>query len=80
MTRKKKYVGDVRKKKYVGDAIYVDYDSFDNIVITTEDDYQATNRIIFEPLVWRQLLECVAEIEAEVTAEVESRRDEREGE
>ena len=60
-------------KKYVGDGVYVAHDGF-SLVVTTEDGYQATNRIIFEPDVWQHLLICVEEIKSMIDADITARR------
>lgn len=64
------------KKRYVGDGVYIDHDGY-SFVLTTEDGVKATNTIYFEPSVWKQLLTCGAEIEAELKAELEEETDER---
>lgn len=47
------------KKVYVGDAVYAAIDEYGDIILTTEDGYRATNRIVLEPEVWTQLLDRV---------------------
>ena len=39
-------------KQYLGDSVYADFDGF-SIVLTTENGYEATNRIVLEPNVLR---------------------------
>lgn len=41
-------------KQYIGDAVYADFDGY-NIILTTEDGIQTTNRIVLEPEVWNAL-------------------------
>lgn len=41
-------------KSYLGDAVYVEHDGF-GLVLTTEDGYSTTNRIVLEPEVWGAL-------------------------
>jgi hypothetical protein len=41
-------------KRYLGDAVYVEHDGF-GLVLTTEDGYNVTNRIVLEPEVWSAL-------------------------
>jgi hypothetical protein len=42
-------------KEYIGDAVYADYDGY-SIVLTTEDGISASNRIVLEPQVFRDLV------------------------
>ncbi len=37
-------------KRYLGDAVYAEWDG-DNVILTTEDGYRATNTIVLEPVV-----------------------------
>jgi len=37
----------MNKKVYLGDAVYANHDEF-GLVLTTEDGYKATNRIVLE--------------------------------
>lgn len=41
-------------KSYLGDAVYVEHDGF-GLVLTTEDGYSVTNRIVLEPEAWHAL-------------------------
>lgn len=43
-------------KAYIGDGVYVDLDAAHCVVLTTEDGYQTTNRIVLEPEVYLSLL------------------------
>jgi len=63
------------KKQYVGDGVYVDHDGF-GYIVTTEDGYTNTNRIVFEPEIWDSLVKCIAEIDAILEAEIEARQKE----
>lgn len=48
-------------KRYIGDAVYVEWSPSGELVMTTEDGIRATNTIILEPPVLKQLLEYVEE-------------------
>ena len=52
------------KKAYIGDAVYIDFDGF-GIVLTTEDGYQTTNRIVLEPEVLSAFERWVVELKEE---------------
>jgi predicted nucleic acid-binding protein len=47
-------------KEYLGDAVYLDVDEFGTVVLTTEDGYRATNRIVLEDQVMAELLLALA--------------------
>jgi hypothetical protein len=36
-------------KTYLGDAVYAELDRYGDLVLTTEDGIQETNRIVLEP-------------------------------
>ena len=38
------------RRQYLGDAVYIDYDGTD-LILTTEDGVEESNRIILEPAV-----------------------------
>ena len=38
-------------KEYLGDAVYCEVDRFGDIILTTEDGVNVTNRIVLEPTV-----------------------------
>ena len=40
-------------KEYLGDAVYVERNEFDDLVLTTENGIQITNRVVLEPVVYR---------------------------
>lgn len=46
------------EKVYLGDAVYADHDGF-ALVLTTENGYKATNRIVLEPEVLGALEEYI---------------------
>lgn len=46
-------------KEYLGDGIYVEIDQFECLVLTTSDGISDTNRIIFEPEVFSELLNYI---------------------
>lgn len=43
-------------KAYLGDGVYVDHDGY-AVVLTTENGYESTNRIVLEPEVIAKLEE-----------------------
>jgi len=46
-------------KRYIGDSVYVDFDGW-NLVLTTEnDDGPPSNLIVLEPEVYKQLVQYV---------------------
>ena len=49
----------VQRKKYLGDAVYARVDDFGRVVLTTEDGYRETNKIILEPEVLSALLKFI---------------------
>ena len=51
-----------KQKSYLGDAVYVDVDEYNAIVLTTEDGYKSTNRIVLEPEVMDALLSWYARL------------------
>ena len=57
-------------KSYLGDAVYVEHDGF-GLVLTTEDGYNVTNRIVLEPEVWAAL-ESYVKTHAEAAQAVDS--------
>ena len=38
-------------KEYLGDAVYIEVNRFGDIILTTEDGVNVTNRIVLEPSV-----------------------------
>lgn len=51
-------------KIYLGDGVYLEYyGPGSDAVLTTEDGYSATNRIVLEPEVLAQLLAVVRKLE-----------------
>jgi putative N-acetylmannosamine-6-phosphate epimerase len=55
-------------KTYLGDGAYAEHDGVD-LVLTTENGYATTNRIVLEPEVWRELVRFVARVEAQAAQE-----------
>jgi hypothetical protein len=43
-------------KEYLGDGVYVDFDDFGCLTLTTEDGVSVTNRIFLEPEVLEAFL------------------------
>ena len=62
-------------KEYLGDAVYGEWkeygSGFVELVLTTEDGIQATNRIVLEPIVIQALEEFLAARRALVKAKAE---------
>jgi hypothetical protein len=52
-------------KVYLGDGVYLDWDDFGTLVLTTENGIRETNRIVLEPEVYAALLEYVARLKAD---------------
>lgn len=50
------------EKVYLGDSVYFDFDGYD-IMLTTENGYGATNTIVLEPVVYRNLVEAVTRLQ-----------------
>jgi hypothetical protein len=48
-------------KVYLGDAVYIDHDGY-NVILTTENGYEATNTIVLEPAVLESLLSYVKQL------------------
>lgn len=51
------------KKQYLGDSVYVDFDGF-GLVLTTENGYGPSNRIVLEPEVFEALAKYVERLKA----------------
>jgi hypothetical protein len=47
------------RKAYVGDGVYVEFDDYGGIDLTTENGLAVTNRIYLEPAVWSRLVALV---------------------
>ena len=60
-------------KQYLGDGVYVDFDSYGGLILTTEDGLRVTHRIVLEPEVYESLTAYVAWLKA--TAEPGRRAD-----
>jgi hypothetical protein len=56
-------------KAYLGDGVYLDWDDFGTLVLTTENGIRETNRIVLEPEVYAALLEYVARLKADAAKE-----------
>jgi hypothetical protein len=48
-------------KRYLGDAVYAAWENRGVVCLTTENGIRATNTIILEPEVWRNLLDFLGE-------------------
>lgn len=48
-------------KTYIGDGIYAEWDGY-TLVLTTENGYEATNTIVFEPREWQNLVNWFTKI------------------
>lgn len=51
-------------KQYIGDGVYVEYDSYE-VILTTENGLQETNRIVLEAEVLNNLNEYLRKMFAE---------------
>lgn len=60
------------EKTYVGDGVYVEHDGF-GLVLTTEDGYSTTNRIVLEPDVLKDLVRFARK--AGMSPEIEASRE-----
>lgn len=47
----------MKDKEYIGDGVYVEIDERGDVILTTENGYEITNRIVLEPEVFRSLVE-----------------------
>lgn len=54
-------------KQYLGDAVYFEFDRYANIVLTTENGVDVTNRIVLEPRVYESLLNVVNQLRKKST-------------
>ncbi len=54
----------MKKKTYLGDGCYVEQDEFGDIVLTTENGVEVTNRIVLEPEVYTALIAYVERLKA----------------
>lgn len=46
-------------KEYIGDSVYADYEDPENLKLTTENGFGATNTVILEPEVVKNLIEFI---------------------
>lgn len=53
-----------KHKSYVGDGVYLDIDTFECLVVTTENGMCVTNTIIFEPETYQAFIEAVDRLRA----------------
>ena len=51
------------RKQYLGDGIYVDFDGY-ALVLTTENGYEVTSRIVIEEREWQALRDYVERLTA----------------
>jgi hypothetical protein len=62
-------------KEYLGDGVYVELNSAQQLVLTTENGVAITNTIFLEPEVWAALVEYVARLRgATISGNVTSSR------
>jgi len=55
------------RKEYLGDGAYVDFDGF-ALVLTAENGVEATDTIVLEPEVWKQLVDYVERLKKKAAA------------
>lgn len=46
----------MKNKAYLGDGVYIDHNEMRDVVLTTENGIDVTNRIVLEPEVVRKLV------------------------
>jgi hypothetical protein len=51
-------------KRYLGDGAYVAFDGY-SLILTAEDGIRATNTIVLEPEVYRELVRFVADLKSD---------------
>ena len=49
------------EKRYIGDGVYVALSRYNEIILTTENGIETTNRIVLEPHIVQSLIEYFAE-------------------
>ena len=54
------------KKEYLGDSVYVELDEAGCLVLTTENNGEPSNIIVFEPEVWVMLTDYVKRLKLDV--------------
>jgi len=59
---------EVFRKIYLGDGVYAAFEDGD-LIVTTENGIETTNRIVLEPGVWVNLLEYVNQIQQQAQRE-----------
>jgi hypothetical protein len=64
------------RKVYLGDAVYADHDGF-GLILTTEDGYSVTNRILLDPTTLEALEQYIRGLRIKLK---EGDKDERESE
>lgn len=52
------------RKVYLGDGVYMTIDEHNNVILTTENGLQETNRIVLEPEVLTQFLYALEHVGA----------------
>ena len=57
-------------KRYIGDSVYVDFNGISLILTTEQGDGVASNAIVLEPEVYRQLVNYVEGLNDDQGAEV----------
>lgn len=66
-------------KTYIGDSVYVEIDSYEEVVLTTENGITISNRIVLEKRVWQDLVKFVNSVK-EILDELERTSDQENGE
>jgi hypothetical protein len=52
---------DMNEKRYLGDAVYACWSNFGDLMLTTEDGINVTNKIYLEPEVLNSLMNFIKE-------------------
>ena len=62
-------------RSHLGDAVYAELDEYRGIVLTTDDGFRVTNRIVLEPEVFQAFEEWkfAVDVELRILAEEEVR-------
>ena len=60
-------------KTYIGDSVYVESDGY-YLILTTENGFGCSNKIMIEPQVWKNLTDYVAFLTRGNTAKEKSER------
>lgn len=54
------------RKRYLGDAVYVEFDDFHQLILTTENGIETTNTIVLDSHILLSLVEFAKEAAASI--------------